>query len=132
MKTTIEKHVVAPENAAKFKLWLDTRGGIAIWDSADLSNPGQSWSTPVIDKDGAKHGKPHWAAAHEPSRIITDIDEIEVHPAKEVKRFKIATRMGGNGLVIKLSAASSDKLRAAVKKAGADAWYEFDYGSRDA
>jgi hypothetical protein len=130
MTKTLEKHVVAPENAAMLK--LETRGGIAIWGSVDLSNPGASWSTPRLNKDGKPSEKPTWQAGNEPIRIITDPAEIEVHVPKEVKRFKIATRMGSQGLSIKLTDVSSAKLRKAVAKLGDDAWYEFDYDTREA
>jgi len=41
----MEKHIVTPEHATKMLGWLQTRGGIAVWPSVNLSNPGASWST---------------------------------------------------------------------------------------
>ena len=36
----MEKHLVIAESAEKVWNWLQTRRGIAVWNSANLSNPG--------------------------------------------------------------------------------------------
>jgi hypothetical protein len=131
-----EIHKVKPENAARMWNWLQMRGGIAVWRSINLSNPGASWSTPALTANGEPTPKPTWQAANAPERIITDPAQVHVMVAREVKRFHVAVRMGGNGLMMKLTDGSSRRLRAAVasasEKYGTDAWYEFDYDMQDA
>lgn len=127
-----EKLTVSPENAAKFLEWLKTRGGLAIWRSIDLSDPGASCTTPVNGPDGRPVTKPHWKYAEKPERIITDPSEVEVVTPREVKRFRIAVRMGRQGFSLKLTDASTRKVRAACAKAGDDSWYEFDYETQEA
>ncbi len=132
----MEKHVVTEENAEKFWKWIHERGGIAIWKSVNLANPGGSWSCPVNDETGNKKGKPTWEAANEPERIITDPAEIEVSIPKEVRRLHVALRRGSQGLSWKLTDNSSRRLRNAVARTydetGKNSWYEFDYVSQEA
>ncbi len=142
-----EPYVCEAANASKIFDWLLHRGGIFIWRSVNLSNPGQSWTTPATirrgDCDGSKaaegspddilpYPKPNWQCGSDPERHIVNIADVTVMQSKEVKRFHVATRMSGNGLSIKLTDASSRKLRDAVAKAqeryGKSAWYQFDYG----
>ncbi len=127
-----EKHECAPENAAKMREWIKSRGGVAIWRSCNLSNPGASWSSPALTTEGQPYPKPTWQADNQPYRIITDPNEIEVITRKEVRRFRVAVRMGGNGLTMKLTDAASRKLRAACDKLGPDSAYEFDYMTQEA
>jgi len=128
----MDKHECAPENAAKMREWIRSRGGVAIWRSQNLSNPGASWSSPALTPEGTPYPKPSWQAENAPHRIITAAAEIEVITRKEVKRFRIAVRMGGSGLTMKLTDASTRKVRAACDKLGPDSAYEFDYGSQEA
>lgn len=127
-----EKHRVHPAYASRFAEWLDKRGGLAIWESADLSDPTWSCTTPRLQEDGTPYTKPHWKAQSEPARIITEWDDVEVTTGKEVKRFHVALRRGSQGLTIKLTDGSSRRLRSALAKAGEDAWYEFDYEMQEA
>jgi hypothetical protein len=128
---------VLPEHAAKILEWIKTRGGLALWGSVNLSNLGASWTAPVNDEDGHPNGRPHWSAANEPYRVITDAAEVEVTVPLEVKRFRVATRMGAQGYMVKLTDASTRRLRKAVDQAAertADkqAWYQFDYETQEA
>jgi hypothetical protein len=132
MTPTIEKHRVIAENAPLFLKWIRERGGIAVWGCLDLSDPGKTWSSPIYMEDGTPHPKPHYYATTEPIRIITDPAEILVDVPKEVKRFHIAIRMGAQGFKVKLTDASTRKVRAAVEKAGEGAWYQFDYETQEA
>lgn len=130
--TGVQPHRCIPSNAPKFREWITSRGGVAVWDSINLSNPGASWSSPALALDGSPTTKPTWQAADKPSRIITDPAEILVDLPVEVKRFHVAVRRSSQGLSYKLTDASSRKVEAATAKAGPEAWYEFDYGSQEA
>ena len=123
-------HRCSPENAAKIKEWIETRGGAALWNSANLSNPGQTWTCPLNNAAGEPATKPSWEAGSI-YRIISDPNEVIVETAKEVKRFHIALNQS-SGTAVKLSKGSSDKVRKEVSKAGEKAWYAFDYFSQEA
>jgi len=127
-----EPHIVTPENAAKFDEWIRTRGGLAIWRSVNLSNPGTSWITPAKNADGTPVTKPTWEAANEPERIITDAADVLVSKDVEVKRFHVGIRLGGQGLSYKVTDGGSRRIRSAVAKAGEGAYHLFDYSSQEA
>jgi hypothetical protein len=120
------------ENAPKFREWIATRGGVARWPSVNLSNIGASWSTPVLTASGEPTPKPNWQAASAPSEIATSEDQVNVFVPKEVRRFRVATRMGSQGFSVKLTDASGRKLRAALEKAGEGSWHQFDYSTQEA
>lgn len=132
MTPAVEKHHVLEANASKFLHWIRHRGGVAVWKSINLSDPGKSWSTPFLKENGEPTPKPHWGAESQASRVITNPDDILVDTPHEVKRFRVAIRRGTQGLSFKLTDASSSRLRKEVDKAGEGAWYEFDYGSQEA
>lgn len=127
-----DPHRVDISNAKLIWEWLTKRGGIAIWRSVDLSNPGESVTAPYNDEFGNLKGKPGWKYDDHPERIITDPAEVVVETYKEVRRFKIAVRPGSQGMSFKLTDHSSQKVRDACKKAGEGATYEFDYGTQEA
>lgn len=120
-----EKHTIAVEHVTLIRDWLKNRGGVAIWDSINLSNPGGSWTAPVNDEHGQPKSKPTWQAGNAPSRVITDATEIQVVTPREVSRFHIALQQG-SGFSVVLTDASTRKVRRAVEKAGPDAWYQFE------
>src|SRR6266513_4659601 len=103
-------HVVTPENAEKIVFWLEERGGIAVWLSINLSNPGASWTTPVKHADGTVVMKPTWEAANKPERIIANAAEVLVSKDVEVKRFHVGVRLGGNGLAYKCTDGGSRRI----------------------
>lgn len=128
------KHLCSPENAPKFLEWIRTREGIAVWKTVNLSDPGQSWTTPVINAKGERLTRPHSYAAAEPDQIITSADDVDVQVGKEVKRFHVGIER--HTMAFKLTTAASDRVRREVDKASTkhqcDAWYEFDYNAQDA
>lgn len=126
------KHRCTSENAATFWKWFQERGGIAVWKSVNLSNPDGSWTTPIKSADGNQVTKPTWEAEETPSLVITDPAEVAVDVPKEVKRFHVAIRMGTNGFMMKCTDGSTNRIRKAVRKAGPDAWYQFDYETQEA
>jgi hypothetical protein len=128
-----EPHYCQIENAPKFLDWMRSRGGLAVWRSIDMSDPGASWSTPARNRDGSATPKPHpWKSEASPSRVITDPAEVLVVKDREVERFHIALCRGGGGLSVKVSDAGSRRIRKAVEAAGKGAYYEFDHNTQEA
>ena len=128
----MEPHGIREENAGKILDWIKTRGGVAVWRSVNLSNPGMSWTCPLNDEYGVAKPRPYFEAEGTPSRVIKSTDEIMVHTDVEVKRFKIHLRMSSNGLMLKLTDHSSAKVNKAVREAGKDAYHLFDYATEQA
>lgn len=124
-------HTVTAENAPKISKWLRERGGIAVWSSVNLSNPGAGWTTPACNEDGTPTAKPTWQAGDTP-RIITDPAEVEVSFDKEVGRFRVAVRMGSQGTMLKVSDGGTRRIRKAVARAGEGAYHVFDYDTQEA
>lgn len=120
----------AKENALKAKDWIKNRGGVAFWKSIDLSNAGATCYTPALTEDGKEYPKPHWRYANKPDEIITDESVLFFEVSKEVKRFKIHTRISGNGLMIKLTDHSSQRVRAQCEKFP-NCSYHFDYDTQE-
>ena len=128
----MDPHECAEENAAKFASWIANRGGLLIWRSVNLCNPGQSWTSPALTEDGKPYPKPTWEAADTPERHITSVDDVVVYTSKVVKSFHVGVKRGcGMGLV--LTDAATRRVRSEVDKAskkhGKPAWYAFDYGA---
>lgn len=132
MSPKTDKHITQERHAETFLQWLRERGGIAVWRSINLSNPGASWSTPALEADGKPYGRPNWQTENTPHRIITDAEDVLVLTPREVKRFHVAVRVGSQGLTLKVTDASTRRIRKAVDKAGEGAWYEFDYSTQEA
>jgi len=122
------KLIVFEENAGKFSEWLKTRGGLAVWRSIDLSDPGTSCTTPALTNTGTPSNKPHWKYGDKPERIITDASEVEVQRMVEVKRFHVAVKPGGGFMQMVLTDAGTARVRREVEKAGKGSSYIFDYG----
>jgi hypothetical protein len=112
--------------------WFQQRGGIAVWKSVDMSNAGQSWTTPIKDAEGSPMPRQNWRMEETPSLTIIDPMEVVVDVPREVKRFHVAIKAGGQGLLLKCSDASSRRIRRECAKAGEESWYEFDYATQEA
>lgn len=138
-------HYVTQSDATKFRTWIRERGGVAVWQSRDLSDPGKSVSTPATIRKGDCQGqegdrpeeiipypKPGWQFGSQPDRVITDEKDILVCYDEEVKRFRVGLRRSGNGLSVKCTDASSKRIRTAVEKAGKGAYHRFDYETQEA
>ncbi len=128
----MDPYICNAEVAEKIHDWLLNRGGIFIWRSINLSNPGASWTSPARDSEGKATTKPTWQSGDQPERHIVNIDDVSVATTREVKSFHVATRMGGS-MNIKVTDGGSRKIRSEVEKAekkhGKPAHYVFDYGS---
>jgi len=125
-------HIITAENAEKIASWLRDRGGVAIWPSVNLSNPGASWTTPANKPDGSPTTQPTWQAAPKPERIITNPQDVLVSKDVEVKRFHVALRLGGGGMALKVTDGGTRRIRREVAKAGVGAFYQFDYSTQEA
>lgn len=119
------------DNASRFAGWIRDRGGVAVWKTLNLSNPGQGWYTPCLSKDGTPVTKPHMYAPNNPDLVVTDPALIEVYWPEEAKRFHVAVKRSSNGLMLKCTDASSARIRREVEKAGVGAYYEFDYMTQE-
>ncbi len=119
----MEKLRIKPEVVDRARAWLVGRGGIAVWKSIWLSDPGLLVLTPALT-DGKPTPKPSWQLGDE-AEVITDGSGVGVVIPKEVRRFRIHVRMGSNGLLIKLTDHSSELVRKMLAKYGEDAWHEF-------
>lgn len=125
----VTKLQVSEKNAHQIKEWLATRGGVFVWESVNLSNPGATCTTPATTVDGKPTLSPYYEYASTPKKHITSIDQCEVCIDKEVKRFKVGVRQCKNGLSLKVTDAGSCRIRKEVEQAGIGAYYVFDYGA---
>lgn len=129
---SLKPYITTPDNADRIADWLRTRGGIAIWQSIDFSRAGETLTTPLNAADGTPNTQPVWWVGKTPECIITSFADVLISNDTEVKRFKVALRMGRNGLKITCTDASTRRIRAAVAKAGEGAYHVFDYETREA
>lgn len=125
------------DNAPRFWNWIHKRGGLLLWKSVNLSNPGQTWTTPALIADGKPFPKSDWQMANDPSDVTTNPDEVMVVTNKEVRRFRVGVRRSGNGMSMKVTDAGSRRIRATVDKLNEDrednmASYHFDYETQEA
>jgi hypothetical protein len=132
MSATTIKHRVLAVNAVQVWQWFEERGGIAVWKSVDFSTAGQTWTTPLKDAEGNPMKKQDWRMEEAPSLTITDPMKVVVDVPKEIKRFRVAVKMGGQGLMLKCSDAASRRIHRECQKAGEGSWHEFDYATQEA
>jgi len=128
--------VFVPGVREKFEEWIANRGGVAVWENRNLSNPGAGLSyTPALSEAGNPSIPPHWSR-----RLLEVCKSIEdfrfVRGFKEVRRLRVAVRMGSQGWMLKLTDGSTDKLHKALDKikeeTGQEACYRFDYTTQEA
>lgn len=129
-EAVMKRHSCKENNAERMAEWITNRGGLAIWKSINLSNPGASWTTPALSEDGKPYDKPNWQSANEPAKIITNPEDVDVITYKEVNRFHVAIRSKGM-FSFCLTDASDRKVKKALDKAGEGSTYHFDYEYQD-
>lgn len=125
-------YIIRESDASQIAIWLRDRGGIALWESVDLSDPGFRLTTPRLSADGTPTPKPHWKVGSQPVRIILSPAEITVAVDEVVKRFHVGVRMGSNGFALKVTEGGTRRIRRAVAKAGEGAYHAFDYFTQEA
>lgn len=113
-----------PDNAERFALWLRGRGGIALWKSENLSNPGASWCTPALTEEGTDYPKPNWQTNANPALVVCEPEQVGVEIPAEFKRLKI--HLVQRGMKVVLTDASTRKVTLALEAAGDGAFYTFE------
>lgn len=129
METTAFDHTVNAEYAERIAKWITDAGGVDVYASVNLSNAGTNWTVPMGS------GKPNWQAANEPHLTVTDPARIGVIVFQEYKRFRVALRVSGNGLSLKLTDASNTRLNkhlAAGQEKHGLSTHVFDYSTQEA
>lgn len=137
------RHTIESTQVEKIVGWIKNRGGIAVWRSANLSNPSGSWTSPATIRKGDCCGhtgpdadeiipypKPNWQAESKPSNVIDSVEDIDVSYDVEVKRFRVSLRRAG--FSVKVTDAGTRRIRKEVEKAGSGAYYRFDYDTQEA
>jgi hypothetical protein len=125
------KHTCTEGNAARFKEWILHRGGVAVWSSHSMSDPGKSYSTPAEDLEGGPISRPRWDVGDKPDFVVTDAKDIGVITEREVKRFHVAVRRGSNNpFLFKCTDASSRRIKKELKKVDGS-YYTFDYETQE-
>lgn len=122
-----EKIRVSAVDAFKIALWLETRGGVAVWQRINLSNPGSAFC-PVNQENGEPMQKPSWEYADKPERIVSNPCDVIVYVPVVAARMHVAIRKSSNNFMLKLTDASSRRVRAMLEKLGEKSSYHFDYG----
>lgn len=128
----LKPYITSPENAIQVTEWIRDRGGIAIWQSANLADPARTVTTPALTAEGEPCPKPAWWTGTSPACIITDIADVLVAKDLPVKRFRVGLRRSDGGMQIKCTDAATRRIRAEVAKAGDGAYYVFDYATQEA
>lgn len=126
--TTTAKYTVQEENAGKIANWLATRGGILIWQSRDLGDPGKSVTTPYLTADGKLTDSPHWKFGGTPDRHIKSSDDVDVGTSRIVETFKVKLKGSRYGKIT-VNDAGTRKLESRLEhwrqETGKDAFYTF-------
>ena len=122
--------VYVPGVRPMFEKWIRDRGGVLVWPNINMSNPGGGdMFTPAKTLAGEPCPKPHWSRG-EPE-LATDIRVFRfVKEMKEVKRFRVAIRMGSQGMSLKVTDASTRKIRKYCDQYK-DSSYRFDYDTQE-
>lgn len=125
--------VTVPGARTRFEAWIKDRGGVQVWNNVNLSDCGAGLLfTPALTDSTTPEQtpKPHWS--RERGEVVKDISRFRFLKAfKEVKRIKIAVRVGSQGLSLKLTDASSAKVRKWCEKIaegnnGVQPYYHFE------
>lgn len=99
------------KNAAKLAAWIEHRGGVAVWPSADLSDPDHQWLTPALT-DSEPTTRPNWKCGQ--AKIVTTTDEVGIYQESTFREFTVAIRRSENGLSAKLTDASQAKVERVI------------------
>ena len=110
------------DNAPRFKDWLTSRGGIAVWQSLDLRHAGATCSTPALTPEGEPTGKPGWQWANKPARIVTKAHDVGVYREALFKAVRVS--LGRSGKLTDASQRKIDRLLAQCREKHKTASYQ--------
>ena len=111
--------------------WIKSRGGVLVWNSISLSNPGAQLLTPYLDSEGkVREQKPAYYTSNTPKHVKS-AEEVAVIIPKVFKRFHVAVRPGAQGFSLKVTDGGTRRIHSYLEKAGEGSWYEFDYCNYD-
>ena len=108
------EHECDEHNAAKFLDWIRNRGGVAVWQSVNLGNPGASWSGPMQQANGDPSSKPNWESDTKPASVHTDATKIGVYSAVLVETIPAKVKV--NGMQMVLTSGTTRRLTAALRR----------------
>lgn len=120
-------HIINSADAPRIVEWLQTRGGIRVWENRDIGGDSNGATTPAKTKEGADYPSPHWRFGQEPARTITDPADVEVATDVVVETITIKLKSSGHRMV--LNNASDRRVRAALERAGEGSYYTFGIGN---
>lgn len=133
--------VTVPGARELFSKWIEHRGGVTRWENVNLSNPDAgdqftpATTIPKGDTPPEPYAAPHWSVKR--AETINDLERFRfVREMKEVERFSVDVQMGSNGLQIKLTDESTEKVRTRnseiSEEYGKPAYYHFEYDTQEA
>ena len=126
------KYTCDSSDAEKIHDWLLNRGGILIWSSINLANPGASWTSPALNADGSPCQKLNWQCGNDPLRV-TSLSDVDVATSAQLASFHVGVRR--SGMSLKVTDAGSRRIREAVEKfeesTGKPVWHAFDYSATE-
>jgi hypothetical protein len=112
----MEKHVVRPENASQIWDWLQARGGLFVWRSADLSDPSASVTTPARNADGSVKTSPGWKYPGSPERHVTSADDVIVIQSTVLEEVPVSLKRGSGFMNLVLTDGSERKMERKTEK----------------
>jgi hypothetical protein len=137
----LERHNWLPSNVQEKRALKQSTRGFQVWENINLSDPDRGPAfTPVFKTVGTpdannmsaveRYESPSWRFGR--GEVVRDIKRFRfVKSFKEVARFRVAVRMGSQGLSVKCTDASTARIRKALAKfPGAS--YRFDYEWQEA
>ena len=108
-KAPVKIEICVPCAREKFEKYIQSQGGVKVWENVNLSNPGAgNIYTPGLTRDGKEYTRPPSWTHEFHGQIIKDINAFRfVKEMREVKRFHVAIRRGSQGFCFKCTDASS-------------------------
>jgi len=129
--------VTVPDARHRFEQWLTQRGGVVRWANHNLSDPDAGdIFTPLCNIEGQPNvtQPPRWS--HRYAETVTDVGRFRfIAEMREVDRFRVAVRMGRQGMTLKLTDHSTIKVRKHQDRVEEQyhkpAYYHFDYDAQE-
>jgi hypothetical protein len=91
---------VKPADAHRMLGWVRERGGLVVWESADLATAGDTVTAPWKDKAGSIKPAPHWSYttffAHTTDPGVPVVEDVE-----EAGRWSVAFKRECRGMLLR-------------------------------